>query len=254
MIMHDQVEEADTIQDLVCSESINEKAHPWRRCAKGKHFVREHIVHVSPSKKHPEGVLSTWHEHCVSNPSHKEELSCAEILYITDSYFSALLGPPTANILIEFQDADTYDQEIRGWVRYWNAIFHLNDPLEPDLVKALIATESSFDPNPTRVKNAHGLMQITNLTFRILHDTQGELKDYLIRVTQKELLKPSVNICSGVRWLFRKKETASARLDRIATWDEAIIEYKGYWDEVNTGKDPKPMQHLREYFKRLVKG
>jgi hypothetical protein len=105
--------------------------------------------------------------------------------------------------------------------------------------------------NLLKNNGAHGLMQLTNLIFRILHDTKGELKDYLIRMTQDELLDPSTNICASVRWLFWKKITASLRLKREATWYEAIIEYKGYWDEVNKGHDPKPLQHLREYFKRL---
>lgn len=136
-------------------------------------------------------------------------------------------------------------------LQYWNDIFHPNDPLNPNLIKALIATESSFNTDPKKVKSAHGLMQITNLTFRILRDAKGELKDHLIRMTRKQLLSPSTNICAGIRWLFWKKITVSVRLKRIASWEEAIIEYKGYWDEVDSGHDPEAMQNLRQYLERL---
>lgn len=70
------------------------KVHPWRRCSRGKHLVREHVVHVPPSKKHPTGKESVWHEHCANNPSGKDELSYAEIQYITESFFSNLVGQP----------------------------------------------------------------------------------------------------------------------------------------------------------------
>lgn len=72
-------------------------------------------------------------------------------------------------------------------------------------------------------------------------------------MSKGQLLDPSANICAGVRWLFRKKDTASARLKRTATWDETVIEYKGYWDEVNNGNEPKAMHDLRSYFERLEK-
>jgi hypothetical protein len=231
----------------------DDKIHPWRKCPRGKHFVKEHTVHVPPSKKHPNGTVATVHEHCASNPSHKDELTFGEIEFITNTYFKDLTGAPAANVLVEFSGADKYDAEIRGWVKYWNDIFQLNAPLNPNLIKALIATESSFDPNPSGKGSARGLMQIMSLTSRILSDTKGELKDFLVRVSRNEVLDPSANICSGIRWLFRKKDTASARLGRVATWDEAVIEYKGYWDEVNSGNVPKAMRDLRDYIKRLEK-
>src|SRR5579863_1077103 len=94
------------------------KVHPCRRCGRGQHLVREHVVHTHPSKKHPEGKDVVWHEHCANNPSGKDELSFAEIKYITTTYFSDLTGLPTPQVLIKkFPFADKYDAEIRGWVR-----------------------------------------------------------------------------------------------------------------------------------------
>lgn len=40
----------------------DKKAHPWRRCPMGKHFVREHSVRTSASKKNPNGSITIRHE------------------------------------------------------------------------------------------------------------------------------------------------------------------------------------------------
>lgn len=69
-------------------------------------------------------------------------------------------------------------------------------------------------------------MQITDDTFPIVSDIHGELKDYLVCVSAKELLEPSTNICIGIRWLFRKKEIVSSKLGREATWLETVAAYK----------------------------
>lgn len=99
-------------------KDIEQKAHRWRRCPIGKHFVREHLEHISPSKAHPEGMIITRHEHCADNPSHKDELSYDEIQYITETYFSDLKGLPIANALLElFPKSNDYDAEIRGWTQ-----------------------------------------------------------------------------------------------------------------------------------------
>lgn len=234
--------------------SSDEKAHSWRVCPVGKHFVQEHIVHIPPSRAHPAGKTTICHEHCADNPSHKDELSYYEIQYITKTYFSDLSGLPTPGRLIEtFPLADRYDAQIRGWVKYWNDIFQPQEPLDADLIKALIGSESSFRENPTEISTAHGLMQIRNDTFLILQDTKGELKDYLVRIPRNKLIDPSANICVGVRWLFQKKKLASIRLKREASWDEAVIEYKSYWKEIEKGHIPTGMDNFRKYL-NILKG
>lgn len=50
-----------------------DKAHPWRRCPKGKHFVKEHSVHVPLNKKNPNGSIIIRHAHCATNRSRKQE-------------------------------------------------------------------------------------------------------------------------------------------------------------------------------------
>ncbi|OGT54871.1 MAG: hypothetical protein A3F43_00465 [Gammaproteobacteria bacterium RIFCSPHIGHO2_12_FULL_42_10] len=69
-------------------------------------------------------------------------------------------------------------------------------------------------------------MLFRNTTRKYLGDPKGELHDYLVRLSPTELLLPNNNICAGIRWLFRKKETARGKLKREATWEEAIEDYK----------------------------
>lgn len=127
---------------------------------------------------------------------------------------------------------------------YWNDIFKPEEPLDPKLIKALMASESSFrqDPPPGHVRKkdakklknpAKGLLQITRQTLKILNDPDGELKNHLFNIDSKELLTPSVNICMSVRWIFHKKVMATRRLKKEATWMEAIAEYKGYHKNTN---------------------
>ena len=110
-------------------------------------------------------------------------------------------------------------------------MFKPDSPLDPDVVKALIATESGFNAeilaNKKTKNSARGFMQITNDTRKILGDEKGELKDHYLTLTRDELDDPSNSICAGIRWLFRKREVASSLLKRTATWEETIAEFKG---------------------------
>lgn len=120
---------------------------------------------------------------------------------------------------------------IAGWTQYWNDVLQPETPLDPNTVKALMASESSFNPkklaNRRNQNSARGLLQITNETRKILGDEKGELKDHFITVTREDLNNPSNNICAGIRWLFRKREIALSHWKRTATWDETVYEFKG---------------------------
>jgi hypothetical protein len=235
--------------DAVTSEDkSSNKAHRWRLCPLGKHYVREHQEHIPPSKKHPNGEIIVRHAHCANNPPHKNRkgqdepqdiLSIDELHAIADANFSELPGPPKANVLKEYPRVDEFDQYIRGWTLYWNEVFEAEDLLDPNLVKALIASESSFKPEqntPNKDKKigyARGLMQITDETIRILHGTEVGLKRHFIYLTHRDANDPSANICAGIRWLFLKRAGAKERYlkaklyDHIVTWDDAVAEYKG---------------------------
>lgn len=190
-------------------QNDSNKAHPWRRCPLGKHFVREHSVNFPPSKKNPNGLVAIRHVHCAANRSLKDELSYDEIQYITNTYFSHLQGPPATSEVIteEYPRVNNYDVEIRGWTKYWNEVFQLEDPLDPNLIKTLILTESGFDIDP-KIKlsnDAHGLLQVLTKTLDYLSDTRGELRNYLVCLTTKQLLNPSANILAFAGYLEKKK-------------------------------------------------
>lgn len=234
------------------------KIHPWRLCPLGMHYVREHQERISPSKKHSDGEIIIRHAHCASNPLGKNKkeirdvLSFDELQIIAGTHFSDLKGPPKANVL-DYDRADEFDKLIRGWAQYWNTVFEAKDLLDPNLVKALIASESSFKPdtinhkNPPKIGPARGLMQLTDETLKILYGHEIELRDHFIYLSHVEAMSPSANICAGIRWLFQKKEGAKARYakidpNRVVTWDDAVAEYKGVLSGIlnKDNKHPDP--------------
>lgn len=239
-------------------EKLN-KVHPWRLCPIGTHYVREHFEHIPPSKKHPNGTVVIRHAHCANNPLGKNKheindiLSFVELTMITKSIFFDLKGPPKAKIL-KYPRSDEFDAQIRGWVLYWNEVFKAQEPLDPNMVKALIASESSFDPNiinphnPKKIGPARGLMQLTDETLRILNGHEDGLREHLIHLSHIEAIEPSANICAGTRWLFLKKAGARERYAQIdpnhkVTWEDAVAEYKGVLsgilDKNNPHSDPE---------------
>jgi hypothetical protein len=232
------------------AKAKSKKAHFWRLCPYGKHWVRKHPLKVPPSKKNPTGSVTTRRGHCARNPSGKDQLYPDEIHEIAAKSFSKAKNRPCPLELRFGKAGSKYDDLIAGWVQYWNEVLQPDVPLDPNLIKALIASESSFDPtiladrkNP---RSARGLSQITDQTRKILSDEKGELRDHYITATREQMNDPSVNICSGVRWLFHKRELVSAKLGRPATWEEAVAEYK------SISKGTKRDQELMKRFLKLV--
>lgn len=144
-----------------------------------------------------------------------------------------------------------FDSLIRGWTQYWNDVLKSREPLDPDLVKALIASESGFNPrswNQKRGRNsAWGLMQVRSDTVQFLKNPQ-ELRDHLVNLTNDDMKDPNLNICAGIRWLFRKKTLEEARQKKPVTWREAVRKYKGY-DE--SDPDQRGLKEFDKYFAQL---
>ncbi len=225
-------------------ETSKNNTHPWRLCPYGEHWVREHNLHIPPSTQNPEGSLTTRREHCAANPSKKDSLYLDEVHEIADRYFNDLSNTPALG-RFGTQKGDAYDSFIQGWTKYWNDVFNPEIPLDPNVVKALIASESSFNttPPPQKTKGAgmaRGLIQITDQARKVLRNPRGELKDHLIYLNQDDLSDPNPSICAGIRWLFQKQKLATNRLGQAATWQEAIAEYKGYLKDIISGKNTKP--------------
>lgn len=184
---------------------------------------------MPPSHAHPDGYITTRHGNCAHNPSGKDRLHPDEIREIANQHFSTVKNKPCP-LPLDFKNGSRFDDLIAGWSQYWNEVFTPSDPLDPNLVKALIATESSFNPDKLADKNdpdsARGLTQVTNESRKILGNEKGEIKDHYITATKKDLNDPSMNICAGIRWLSHKRALASKHLGHQATWMETISEYK----------------------------
>jgi len=228
-----------------------QKAHPWRICPGGEHWVSSHPRRTKNGATQVTG-------HCRTNPSRKDQIYSGELKRISDGYFSYIEGKPTADNLGFKYRGNKYDEVIAGWTKYWNEVLSPNEPLDPNLVKALIATESGFD-REAKVRAgkkagwARGLMQVTDWALEILKDEKGELRDHLIDLNQQDMTDASLSIAAGIRWLHRKRETASAKLKRPATWLEAAADYKSYLEQWRNDPDHKQMKKLVNFYERLKK-
>ena len=107
--------------------------------------MKTHPLHVPPSRIHPEGEITTRHEHCARNPSGKDHLYRDEILEIASQHFSTVKSKPCA-LALGFSNGDKYDDLIAGWVQHWNEVLKPTEPLDPNLVKALILKNTREPP------------------------------------------------------------------------------------------------------------
>lgn len=226
--------------------------HPWRPCALGQHWVKTHDRKISKGITIVDG-------HCRDNPSKKDLLTADEIIKIGSQSFNNLKHHPNPKNLNYGKKGTQYDILIAGWTQYWNDIFKPADPITPNFIKALIASESGFNEKvvvavgKSKTNKARGLMQITDQTIKILKNQKGELKDHLIIIDKSSVLNPSVNISSGIRWLFHKKFLAEKKMRKSLTWEESLIEYKGYMKDYlkNPNVSLKGLNVFKDHFKSL---
>ncbi len=174
--------------------------------------VREHSMRVPISEKNPTGItVRDRHLRRLKGTY----LDSTEIKAIFKNYVHKDLAYPTKGKLTKkYKNADNYDDIIAVWTDYFNKKFNANPPLDPDVLKALISSESDFHPDPTgNRKIAIGIAQITKQTLKILQDPDGEAKEFIFKnIRQKDLKDPNISIPMAVRWLQRKKETATSKL------------------------------------------
>lgn len=204
------------------------KNHPWRLCPVGSHWVRPHNKHLKT------GTITDHRGTCRENPQRKTDYYKAdEIEIIATTYFDSLVSDKEvmpAPDQLGFTNGNQFDLLIAGWTKYWNEVLEPEVPLSPDLVKALIATESPFEIPQDQLSSAgaaRGPIQVTEQTRKILQDLNGELNDHHIELTVDESRVPVTNIAAGIRWLHYKKSFLERRKQRKATWEEAVAEYKG---------------------------
>lgn len=103
--------------------------------------VREHPLHVPVSKKNPTGItIRDRHLRRLKGTY----LDTDEIDSIFKNYDRKGIIYPAKGKLKDYPGADKYDEAIAVWTDYFNKKFNADPPLDPDVVKALMASESGF--------------------------------------------------------------------------------------------------------------
>ncbi len=234
------------------SKQKNTVPHSWRICPLGEHWVVSHPMVT------PKGKITIRRGHCAKNPSHKDQLYFDEISEIQSQHFAKIKNDHLPSDRgLGFSSGKKYDVEIAAWVKYWNEVLQPKEPLDPDMIKALIASESGFKTTQItknkskKIGNARGLLQITDQTQKILSDSKGELSDHLINISQNKMTDANANICAGIRWLFYKKDMAATKWKRDVTWREAVGEYKAYTNAMMKNKPAPGMKVFDSYFTKL---
>ncbi|MBG59290.1 MAG: hypothetical protein CMJ16_02410 [Peredibacter sp.] len=207
------------------------KTHKWRKCPLGQHW--RNASNVDKHERRNATVKSHYRKGtCVKNRSGKDTLYADEIFIITNTYFVKRKTQISSNTL-GYKKGSNFDHVIDGWVSYWNDVLTPKVPLDPDFVKVMIATESSFNVKAKafagkRAGHARGLMQVTDQTLKFLKGHKTEARDQLIILDEDDMTDPVLNIVAGVRWLYRKKEIADARYKDESSWLKSVMLYKGY--------------------------
>lgn len=103
------------------------------------------------------------------------------------------------------------DAAILFWLDHWESQgLKFPDDLDPLVIKAMMAIESSFNPNTTsRRSTAAGLMQVTGTARRNLGGSKDKhgyrfIRNELVTVEQIDLKDPLVNVAAATRWLSAK--------------------------------------------------
>lgn len=210
-------------------------------------IVREHPRHVPVSDKNPAGITIV-DRHPRRLPG--SYLNAEEIKSLFKDYDRTNLTFPTPNNL-GYKSGNAYDETIAVWVDYFNKKFNAAPALDPDVIKALIASESGFDKDPPGNKVALGIAQITKATLKVLQDSTGETKDFIFDdIRQKDLKDPDIAIPLAVRWLFRKREAAFKKLKREPSVEEIVLEYKGLLKS-KTDLKSKALEIFRKHYDQL---
>lgn len=215
-----------------------------KKIRKKETIVHEHSLHVPVSKKNPSGI--TMRDQHVRHLK-GTYLDRDEIASIFENYDRKNIEYPAKGKL-KLDNSDSYDDIIAVWTDYFNKKFNAMPPLDPDVVKALIASESKFIEDPKGNPKATGIAQITSSTYTILQEPNGEAKDFVFKdIRKKDLKDPSIAIPMGIRWLFRKRRLAEGKLGRPPAHEELILEYKGLLKSTSDYKKSALKDYIQTY-------
>lgn len=134
-------------------------------------IVREHTMHVPVSKKNPMGItIRDRHPRRLKGTYlDREEIESAFKAYDR----KGIIFP--ASKKLNHKSSDKYDDLIAVWTDYFNRKFEANPPLDPDVVKALIASESGFHEDRKK-RLAEGKLGRAATAEEIILEYKGLLK------------------------------------------------------------------------------
>jgi len=148
---------------------------------------------------------------------------------------AGVIRPYTCGGAVCKEDYNRYDEIISDVVSYWNNEFLKDtdppdEPLDPNLVKAMIYQESRMGFDETAGIN---VMQVGNKGDPSILTLRGKLPEYwihngkliLLKYDAKvETIKDSINW--GVRWLYHKAQGSTSDNKRYwVSWREAVVNY-----------------------------
>ena len=132
------------------------------------------------------------------------------------------------------EDYNRYDSIIRDVVAEWNKLFcddsfPPDEPLDPNLVKAILYQESRVGNDP---KAGINIMQVGNTGDPSMKTLRGELKEYWMYQGKEQQLKYDAKVMNirgsikwGVRWLYHKAQGIRGHKRYWRTWLEAVRGY-----------------------------
>lgn len=162
-------------------------------------------------------------------------------LYITEG--------PVDNTLAILADANSNREELAGDVepiiQYINK-YAIENKLDPNLIFAIIKTESSFNPKAVSAAGARGLMQIMPPVWQQYSRSKCSGKHDRFRICSKEcIFDPESNIRVGVRYFRTLVARYHGRIDL------ALEAYNAGLSNVHPGKAPK-FQETKGYIQKAL--
>jgi hypothetical protein len=206
---------------------------PSGMCEPGYHTVRGHWRECAS------GVTTWVDEHTRKNLGQNTNFYLSENLYYL--FHQGTRKYPSIGKICGFPEYKSVDDLIQFWLDYWKSKgLPFPDDLNPKLIKALIAHESSFNPNArSKSSTALGLMQLTKKTMNALSGKKGgiskqrEVKKENLKLDHESLKDPMLNVAAGTRWLSHKfsiigkekEKTSFNMLKAYNQWNEKGEEY-----------------------------
>lgn len=226
------------------SKIILKKPLETQMCPPGYHIVKGHYRKTKGGK--------TWVDvHSRKNKSKSKKMTYypENLLYL---YWNNNKKYKRLNSIKGFKGFHEIDPVIQFWLDYWGSKFKQFLKVDPLIIKAIIAKESSFNPKADPMVNhssAYGLMQIVDKSREALSgNIKSSVSMEFIVVTRQDLEDPVINIAVGIRWLIVKfwllKKKDRENINKLI---------KNYYGHKEESENEKYLKKILEYYNTAIK-